>query len=93
MYIYFEKPAISKLFVFKDIAEATKTIYISSEGPAHMLHFEMNLDEGKYGEIGITRIILNFKKETNFTNLKIGEQHAGRFLAPEIIDSTYKISR
>ena len=80
------------VFFQQDISEATKTL-ASSNGLSTILHFEMNHDEGKYGKIGIKKMILTFKNETDFASLTIGKQHAGRLSAPEIIDSTYKVKR
>ena len=81
-----------RCLVFKDIKEAVKSS-ASKDGSVHILHFEMNHDEGKYGTIGIKKMILVFKNETDFESLKIGAQHAGRLNAPEIIDSTFHIKR
>ena len=68
-----------------------------NRGNSHVFHYEDpagTREEFPWGPgQGVEVMTLRFKNTTDFDALTISIQHAGRLLAPERKDSTFKIER
>ena len=66
-------------------------------GKSHVFHYEYpagSRTEFPWGPgIGVEVMTLRFKNETDFNQMTIAIQHAGRLLSPEVKDSTFKLQR
>jgi len=67
-------------------------------GKSHVFHYEFpagsRVPEFSWGPgIGVEVMTLRFKNDTDFDALTVSIQHAGRLLAPERKDSTFKLER
>ena len=65
-----------------------------NRGKSHVFHYEEPATDVAIGTgQGVEVMTMKFKNDTDFESLTISIQHAGRMLAPEIKDSTFKLAR
>ena len=71
-----------------------KLSWSDNRGKSHVFHYEIPATEVDIGKgQGVEWMFMKFKNNTDFEAMTISIQHAGRMLAPEIKDSTYKLAR
>ena len=68
-----------------------------NRGKSHVFHYEYpagSRTEFPWGPgIGVEVMTLRFQDDTDFDELTISIQHAGRLLSAEVKDSTFKLQR